>query len=241
MIFIALLLVPLAVGAQSTVCPTGQLPCGTNGCYDPTIQGCANSGNTIQCINSCNGTCYSNNQYCHNNTLVCNNGESVCDVRNYGAFSWYPFGLTCYNSSQMTCWNQSMCPKQYSCGSRCHLSYNSACVNNETICQGNYYYVLSPNVNARVCGPQKQCYDNSTSVCMDNNGTICAIGSQLCSGVCYNPRSQYCINGNNTIYCLNNPTASNCPSTSTSNSTTLTTATTMSEYSRSDAFFCATR
>ena len=218
----------------STVCLglDAQL-CGST-CYNTSTAVCVNG--TVQCINSCNGTCYSNNQYCYNNTLVCNNGESVCDVRGYAPMSPYSSGRVCYNSSQMTCWNHTICSRQYSCGSRCYTTFNSACVNNETICQGSQYWIPYYFPTARVCGPQKQCYDTSTSVCMENIGTVCAIGSQLCSGVCYNPQSQYCINGNNTIYCLSNPTSSNCPSSSTSSSnpTTLTTTTTMSEYNRLD-------
>jgi hypothetical protein len=203
--------------------------CGST-CYNASSAVCVNG--TVRCINSCNGTCYSSTQYCYNNTLVCNNGDSVCDVRNYGSMSLYTFGLTCYNSSQTTCWNQTLCWKQYTCGSRCYTNFNSACVNNATICQGNQYSLGSPNPNARVCGPQKQCYDSSTSVCIDNNGTVCAIGSQLCSGLCYNPQSQYCIGGNNTIYCLSNPTSSNCllSSSASPNPTTSTTTTAPSEY-----------
>ncbi|CAF1591301.1 unnamed protein product, partial [Adineta steineri] len=81
---------------------------------------------------------------------------------------------------------------------------------------------ISTQQTARVCGPQKQCYDTTTSVCLDyNNGTVCTIGSQLCSGACYNPQSQYCTGGNNTIYCQSNPSSSLCSVTSTT--TTLTT------------------
>ena len=194
----------------STVCAglDAQL-CGSQ-CYNTSSAVCTN-GN-VRCINSCNGTCYSNAQYCYNNTIICNNGELVCDVQDYSYYlERFPYGLTCYNSSRMICSNKTLCSNPYSCGSQCYSSYYSACVNNETICQGPQFYIWSSNPNAQLCGLQKKCYDNSTSVCMDSNGTLCSIGSQLCSGVCYNPRSQYCTGGNNTIYCLNNPSSSNCP------------------------------
>ena len=196
-----LLLLLFTVGVKALICPAGQQSCGTTGCYDPNIQGCVTNGSRIQCINSCNGTCYSNNQYCYNNTLICNNGESICDIRNYGPMIWYSVGLTCYNSSQMMCSNQSMCWKGYSCGSRCYTVYNSACVNNETICQGNQYYAGSQNPTARVCGPQKQCYDNATGVCL-NGSTVCqGLDAQLCGSTCYNTSSAVCVNG--TVQCIN--------------------------------------
>ncbi|CAF1530802.1 unnamed protein product, partial [Adineta steineri] len=113
----------------------------------------------------------------------------------------------------------------FSCGNQCYSSYQSECVNNETICINSRYFVYDTisQQTARVCGPQKQCYDITTDVCLDyNNGTVCAIGSQLCSGACYNPQSQYCTGGNNTIYCQSNPSSSLCSVTSTT-TTTLTT------------------
>ncbi|CAF1648271.1 unnamed protein product, partial [Rotaria magnacalcarata] len=74
-----------------------------------------------------------------------------------------------------------------------------------------YYY--ANNVN--LCGPQQICYDNTTSVCLGVNGTVCPVGNQLCAGICYNPQSQYCIGGNNSVYCLSNPSSSSCLYTST--------------------------
>ena len=110
MLTASFLLLLLAAGVESLVCPSGQQPCGSIGCYDPSTQGCTSGGtHSIQCINSCNGTCYSNAQYCHNNTKVCNNGELVCDVQNYNFLSWFQYGLTCYNSSQMKCSNNPVC------------------------------------------------------------------------------------------------------------------------------------
>ena len=197
--------------------------CGTN-CFNTDTQICTNG--TVQCINSCNGTCYSNSQYCYNNTTVCNNGESVCDVKTNSYFSSFPLGATCYNSSQYICGNNTLCYTQYSCGTQCLLDYNSVCANNRTVCSGfyfwNYYY---SNRYLDTCGPQQTCYDNTTSICLDSNGTVCPVGSQLCSGLCYNPQSQYCTGGNNTIYCINNPSSWNCPTTSTNVLTTTTTAT----------------
>ncbi|CAF1129700.1 unnamed protein product [Adineta steineri] len=126
------------------------------------------------------------------------------------------------------CSNATLCAYQYSCGNQCYSNYQSACVNNETICINSLYNVYGINYQqtARVCGPQKQCYDITTGVCLDyNNGTVCAIGSQLCSGACYNPQSQYCTGGNNTIYCQSNPSSSLCSVTSTTTTTLTTTVT----------------
>ncbi|CAF1265017.1 unnamed protein product [Adineta steineri] len=200
---------------QTTVCSgLNSRLCGSN-CYNPDTQICGNG--TIRCINSCNGTCYSNSQYCYNNTKICSVGESVCNVQNSNNyFSSYPLGLNCYNPSSSKCYNNTLCNTQYACGAQCLTNYNSACANNQTICNGFYYYSYYPYGNAAVmvCGPNQTCYDNSISVCI-GNGTLCSIGSQLCNGLCYNPQSQYCIGGNNTIYCTSNPSSPNCPIIST--------------------------
>ncbi|CAF1312669.1 unnamed protein product [Adineta steineri] len=199
---------------QTTVCSgLNSRLCGSN-CYNPDIQVCGNG--TIRCLNSCNGTCYSNSQYCYNNTKVCSTGESVCNVKYTGGYSSYSLGLTCYNPSLSKCYNNTLCNTQYACGTQCLTDYYSSCANNQTICSGFYYYSYYPygNTAVMVCGPNQTCYDNSASVCI-GNGTLCSIGSQLCNGVCYNPQSQYCIGGNNTIYCTSNPSSPNCPIMST--------------------------
>ncbi|CAF4319126.1 unnamed protein product, partial [Adineta steineri] len=136
-------------------------------CYDPTIQMCVND--TITCINSCNGICYTSSQYCYNDTKICNIGDSVCNVQNYNAFLWEGYGPICYNASQLYCINNTLCQSPYTCGSQCLTSAWSICVNNETICQGFYYY----SSNIQVCNRQQGlCYDNTTSVCL-NSSTVC--------------------------------------------------------------------
>ncbi|UJR16680.1 hypothetical protein I4U23_003580 [Adineta vaga] len=195
--------------------------CGSN-CYTPDTQICTNG--IVRCINSCNGTCYSNSQYCYNNTKVCNNGESVCNVKTYFSFSSTPsLGLNCYNSSQLICGNDTLCAPQYACGTQCLREYNSTCASNRTLCSGFYYWNYYPYSNryVDVCGSQRKCYDNTTSVCFSENSTVCPIGNQLCSGVCYNPQAQYCIGGNNTIFCLTNPSSSTCPTTATTTTTAI--------------------
>ncbi|CAF1533093.1 unnamed protein product, partial [Adineta steineri] len=156
----------------TTVCPglDAQL-CGSQ-CYNTSSEVCIN-GN-VQCINSCNGTCYSNSQYCYNNTFICNVGQSVCNIQTSNSLSYYPLGLTCYNSTQYMCSNSTLCAYQYSCGNQCYSSYQSACVNNETICINSLYnvYGINNQQTARVCGPQKQCYDTTTGVCL-NGTTVC--------------------------------------------------------------------
>ena len=182
--------------------------CGTN-CWNSELQTCVND--TVQCLNACNGTCYSSSQYCYNNTKICNKNELVCDVTKDNYFSSRSLGLHCYNSSQLICYNGTLCSSQYLCGSQCLTESNSACAKNKTICYGFYYG--SYNRNGRyldVCGPQQKCYDNSTSVCLGNDGILCPIGSALCSGMCYNPQLQYCAGDNSTTYCLNNFSTPDC-------------------------------
>ena len=194
---------------RTTACPKSHSRLCGEECWNPEEANCVNG--TIQCINSCNGTCYSNSQFCYNNTKICNNNESVCVVKGYNYLWRSPRGANCYNSSQLNCINNTLCQDRYLCGTQCMTNYYTACVNNQTLCPGFYYY----NRNVNLCGSKQQCHDNTTSVCLGNNGTVCPIGSQLCSGLCYNPRTQYCSGGNNTIYCLNNPSSPDCPVTST--------------------------
>ena len=199
----------------TTLCPKSYSRLCAGKCWNPQVANCVNS--TIQCINSCNGTCYSNSQFCYNNTKICNNNESVCIVKGYNYFLRSPYGANCYNASRLNCFNNKLCYHRYSCGAQCMTNYYTVCVNNETLCPGFYYW----NRNVNVCGSRKQCYDNRRSVCLGVNGTLCPIGSQLCSGICYNPQTQYCVGGNNTIFCLKNPSSSDCPVTSTRHSTSV--------------------
>ena len=198
---------------ETTVCQgmNAQL-CGTE-CFNPDLQICVND--VVQCLNSCNGACYSNAQYCYNDAIICNNDELVCEIQNSVAPYWFPLGLKCYDPSQYSCYSNTLCENYLSCGTQCVNDYNTACANNQTHCPGfdawSYYTFNHDNLD--VCGPQEQCYDKTASVCFDDSGTICPIGNQLCSGVCYDPQSQYCVTGDNTVYCLNNPSSPNCPST----------------------------
>ena len=195
----------MVVAVASNTCPEGQQRCGLAGCYNPTTQVCMNGTTSLECIYSCNGTCYSNAQHCYNNTKVCNNGEGICDIQSY-VYEWFPYTLTCYNHSQYVCDNKTMCSRYYSCGTKCG-GYYDRCVNNQTMCPGFYYW----NTNVNVCGTAKTCYDNSSHTCLDhNNGTVCPIRNQLCNGVCYNSEAAYCIGGNNTVYCRENPDSRDC-------------------------------
>ncbi|CAF4644534.1 unnamed protein product, partial [Rotaria socialis] len=133
----------------TTICPLSYTRlCGLN-CWNPDSQYCIN--NSLQCINSCGGICYSNSQYCYNNAITCNNGQSVCDVT-YNPWQYYPFGLNCYNSSNLNCLSNSLCPSYSSCGTKC-LTSNEGCANNQTVCPGFYYW----NANLQVCGTQQRC------------------------------------------------------------------------------------
>ena len=124
--------------------------------------------------------------------------RTLSTVTAIGKSFYFSFNLTCYNSSQFVCSNNTLCYPQYACGSRCLTDYNSVRVNKLTICSAfnsfNYYYT---DRYVNVCGLRETCYDNTTHVCLGSNGTVCSIGSQLCSGLCNNPKSQYCIRGNN--------------------------------------------
>ena len=213
---------------RTSVCLGGLLVCdGLNArfcggkCFNPNTQACI-AGN-VRCINSCNGTCYSNSNYCYNNTKICNNDQLVCDVQINNSLSNFPLGLTCYNSSDFICVSNTLCYQGYLCGTQCLNHSNSVCANdNQTICHG--FSIWSPHWHGpnyvSVCGPKKQCYDSRTSVCL-NNSTVCPIGNQLCSDSCYDPQLQDCIGVNYTIYCISDPLSSNCPTSTFS--TTMTT------------------
>ena len=194
----------------TTVCEglNAQL-CGAN-CFNPDTQVCVDD--VVQCINSCNGTCYSNSQYCYNNTIICNINESVCDVEYSGLLSGSSLGLNCYDTTKGSCLNRRLCDNRYVCGSQCLTDYDSACARNQTVCRGFDYYEYSHgSKQLDLCGSQHQCYDSSIKVCLGNNDTLCSLGNQLCSGVCYNPQLQYCTSENSTAHCLNNPSAPDCP------------------------------
>ena len=194
----------------TTVCEgsNAQL-CGAD-CFNPDLQVCIND--VIQCINSCDDTCYSSSQYCYSNALICNNNELICNITIYDSISYYPLGLRCYDPSRLSCTDGTLCYKVYLCGSQCLTNFNSTCAKNHTICDGFVYYYYYPfgDRYLDLCGPQQQCYDNTTSACLGDNGVVCPIDSQLCSGVCYNPKFQYCVAENGTIYCLDNPSSSDC-------------------------------
>lgn len=193
----------------ATIChrPNTQL-CDTK-CFNSDIEVCID-GN-VQCANSCNGICYSKSQYCYNNTKICNNEESVCDVKKTSYFSWHSVGLHCYDPTQQSCLNGTLCYNEHLCGSQCLVDSNSACAKNQTICYGfDHYYYSGGRGYLDLCGPQEQCYDNATTVCLGSKGTICPKGNQLCSDVCYNPQLQYCPSNNSTDPCLKNPSAPEC-------------------------------
>lgn len=189
--------------------------CGTN-CFNPNTQICDN-GN-VQCVNSCNGTCYSNSQYCYNNTKICNNDQLVCDVKHFSDILQPSFrvpvvdpmyGLSCYDPSVLRCLSNALCYRYDTCGTQCLTQPQTFCVNNQAICP--FYTPIPGNIEA--CGPQQECYDTYDSVCLGNPGIVCPIGHEFCSGVCYNPQLEYCSINNSTIDCLKNPSAPSCNST----------------------------
>lgn len=195
---VSFLLLVLTVSVETLVCRIGEQPCGSNGCFNPTTQRCIDETDTIECLNSCNGTCYSNSQYCYDNTKICNNTELVCDVKNYSRI-YFPLGLACYDPSQYSCLNNRICPKEDVCGTQC-LNRFSLCVDNQTITCSFAVGGFNPGVIG-ICGPQKQCYFTTDEVCL-NRATVCRRGNQrLCGTTCYNPDLQTCVNRN--VQCLN--------------------------------------
>ena len=202
--FVKFLLLLLAANVKSLTCSIGQQACGSIGCYDPIIQGCMNSSTIIECIHSCNGSCYSSSQYCYNDTKICNVGELVCDVNNsYSYIDWHASGLTCYNSTYYICLNHSICSLSWKCGDQCITDSDIVCANdNRTLCYGlgSWWAYGYASEFIGVCGPQKQCYDTRRSVCL-NETTVCqGLSAQLCNGSCYNLDRQSCIDG--TIRCI---------------------------------------
>lgn len=77
MLFVSIIFMLLVIKIGSLACPVGQPLCNFIGCYDPALRGCSNGGTTVQCINSCNGTSYANNEYSYNDTMVFNSGETA--------------------------------------------------------------------------------------------------------------------------------------------------------------------
>lgn len=197
---VSFLLLVLVVGAETLVCRIGEQPCGSNNCFDPTIHRCIDENGTVECLNSCNGTCYPNSQYCHDNTKICNNYELVCDVKYYGYFTLRSLGLVCYNPSYYTCHNNTLCQNEYTCGTKCLVDYYAACVNNQTICYG-FAYNSDASKYLNLCGPQQQCYRNTTSVCLNGNIVCAGLNAQLCGTTCFNPDVQDCID--DTVQCKN--------------------------------------
>ena len=203
MITVSFTLLVLVAGVESLSCSTGQQPCGTSGCYDPNLQRCINAHDVVQCKKSCNGICYSDSQYCYNNTIVCNNDEWVCNVKHYSPGAVTSLGPTCYHSSRLNCLNNTLCSSQYLCGAQCLNYDDSACANNETICYGFYWRDYHPHTNRYlgVCGPQQECYDTRTSVCLDETTVCKGLESKLCGTNCFNPDTQRCTDDNN-IQCI---------------------------------------
>ena len=200
---VGFLLLAAVVGVKSLVCPDGQLACGVVGCYDPNIQGCNDNNGGIQCLNSCNGVCYWNNQFCYNNVTICYNDQLICDLQYYTDTDGFVSRPTCYNPSASNCYNNTLCEKYLICGTRCLNLFSEVCVNNQTVCQSDdaYWYNTVARDSFDICGPQQQCYEKTQSVCVGDNDTICPIGNEACSGVCYNPGLQICVNG--IVQCLN--------------------------------------
>ena len=188
----------IASGVESLICPDGQLECGSVGCYDPTIQGCIENNGGLECLNSCNGACYSNAQYCYNNKIICNSNQLVCDIESLT-------NPTCYDPGRYGCYNNGICEHYLSCGAQCVNDYYIACANNQTLCPGfdawDYYVDVDFVGRLDTCGPQQNCYDKALSVCL-NGTTICqGTNAQLCGTICFNPDIYICVN--DIIQCLN--------------------------------------
>ena len=178
-------------------------------CYDNRQSVCLGGTTVCPGLNAqlCGTECYNPDiQACVNDIVQCLN---PCHVES----SPDPI---CYNPSTHGCFDNEVCERHLACGGHCINDPYTACAHNQTRCPGffawGYYTYFSDKLD--VCGPQQQCYDNRQSVCFDGT-TVCSVGSQLCSGACYDPRFQYCVGGNNTIFCLANPSAPNCPSATT--------------------------
>ena len=195
-IFFIILIFLLLTSKAHSQCSADQEACGDHVCYNPRLERCNYSANRISCIHTCNGTCFSDFEICYYNLKICYQNESVCNVSKQSISFWGSSGLTCYNLSSMICSNGALCDRYYSCGAEC-LNYDTACVNNETICRGFYY----GNLNVELCGPRMTCYDNTTQICL-NNSIVCSRSqSELCGTICFDPTKQVCING--TVRCLN--------------------------------------
>lgn len=199
---VGFLVLIFGVGIESLVCPVGKHPCGSSRCFDPATQGCNVTNATLQCLNSCDGTCIPNYQYCYNNVKVCNKTEFVCDIKKFSSFTRLPLGLTCYEPSQKSCYNDTLCDKQTLCGSQCLTDNTTSCAKNQTVCSGfNYWEYYNRLGDLDVCGPQQQCYDKTKSVCLNGIIVCDGLNAQLCGTNCYHPDAQTCVN--NVVDCIN--------------------------------------
>ena len=136
-------------------------------CYNSTSGQCIDG--SIRCISgNCSGSCYNmTSERCLNGT-VCDLNEDLCLIKYniFGGYVYDPPHPYCYDSSEYTCFNNTLCHNQYgTCNQQC-LQYNQICVNNDTICNiPDWYDKYEPNQ------------------------------IKLCNGICYHSAIQRCING----------------------------------------------
>ena len=136
-------------------------------CYNSTSGQCIDG--SIRCISgNCSGSCYNmTSERCLNGT-VCDLNEDLCLIKYniFGGYVYDPPHPYCYDSSEYTCFNNTLCHNQYgTCNQQC-LQYNQICVNNDTICNiPDWYDEYKPNQ------------------------------IKLCNGICYHSAIQRCING----------------------------------------------
>ena len=178
--------------SQSTPipCPSSQLLCGGNICYDPTTQYCTEFGTVVQCNDVCGNQCYnSTTQECFNGT-ICPLGQQLCLVK-YDRMFGFEYGPSpqCYNSTYEACLNHTLCDRSTeACNGQC-LPYDQVCVNNVTVCDvPGFSYKYQPN-QIQLCN--NVCYDSAIQKC--TNGTIQCI--DVCQNQCYNSTTQECFNG----------------------------------------------
>ncbi|CAF1571987.1 unnamed protein product, partial [Didymodactylos carnosus] len=170
---------------DSHLCLVGQQPCGQHDCYYPLFETCSNLTTVCplgyQAIPDKKTKSYYSSYLCIHpdsdeicNSAVYGNGATCrftpdreCDERQCYTRPYNDEGCVCFNKT-LTCRNG-----QQPCGNQCYSSrYGQICIDNSTVkCRD------STNV---LCVGTNKCYSPLTSICFNDTGMICPLGSEPC-------------------------------------------------------------
>ncbi|CAF1381484.1 unnamed protein product [Adineta ricciae] len=100
----------------------------------------------------------------------------------------------CYNPRYQACFNDTLCSRSEVCGEQC-LQQGQWCTSNKTICNSPSarWYFSYPSGLTAYDSCSGICYDPRVEQCID--GTIQCINNNNCSGTCYDSSMRKCLNG----------------------------------------------